>query len=80
MTREGNKERSRFLLQKTFENIKRIQIERYHKAKTPEAKESIELNPRIVLHKAVENSTPVLELMKMRKGGQTYQVKKKMFL
>lgn len=74
MTREGKKERARNLLEKTFENIKRIQLEHYHKA-NPEEKENIELDPKTILHKAVQNSTPVLELLKMKRGGQTYQVK-----
>ncbi|XP_058808765.1 small ribosomal subunit protein uS7m [Phymastichus coffea] len=74
LTKEGNKDRARMLVERTFENIKRIQIEKYHKASTSEAKEQIELNPRIILQKAIENSTPVLELMKIKKGGQSYQV------
>lgn len=60
-------------MEKTFENIKRIQLERYHKS-NPEEKENIELDPNVILHKAVENSSPVLELLKMKRGGQTYQV------
>lgn len=76
LTREGNKQRARDLFEKTFENIKRIQLERYHKSK-PEEQESIELDPKVIFHKAVENSTPVLELLKMKRGGQTYQVKTK---
>lgn len=73
LTREGNKERARNLLERTFENIKRIQLERYHKTK-PKEQEEIELDPKVILYKAVANSTPVLELTKMVRGGQTYQV------
>ena len=72
--RKGDKALARRILQNTFEKIKRIQIERYHKAKDPEEQANIELDPKVILRKAIENSTPVLELMKMKKGSQTYQV------
>ncbi|OXU28223.1 hypothetical protein TSAR_009634 [Trichomalopsis sarcophagae] len=73
LTKEGNKQRARELLEKTFEKIKRIQLERYHKSNATE-QEEIELDPKVILYKAVDNSTPVLELMKMNRGGQSYQV------
>ena len=71
--REGKKDLCRRLLEKTFELIKRIQIERYHKA-SPDKRDQIILDPKIVLYKAVENAKPVLELTISRKGGQNYQV------
>ncbi|XP_014220835.1 28S ribosomal protein S7, mitochondrial [Trichogramma pretiosum] len=74
LMREGKKERARKALENTFENIKRIQLEKYNKATDPAEKEKIELDPRAILRQAIENSTPVLELLKMKKGGQTYQV------
>ncbi|XP_022115543.2 28S ribosomal protein S7, mitochondrial [Pieris rapae] len=70
----GNKKLARSLVEKAFENIKRTQIERYHLAKTPEEKAKIELNPRDILHMAVENSKPLLQLLPIKRGGITYQV------
>ncbi|XP_011308604.1 28S ribosomal protein S7, mitochondrial [Fopius arisanus] len=71
--RRGKKELARSLVEETFEKIKRIQLERYHKAK-PEERVNIVLNPKEILHTAVINCTPVMELMPMKKGGSTYRV------
>lgn len=70
----GNKKLARTLVEKAFENIKRIQIERYHLGKTPEDKAKIELNPKDILHRAIENSKPMLQLLPIKRGGITYQV------
>ncbi|KAL4712261.1 hypothetical protein ACJJTC_004023 [Scirpophaga incertulas] len=70
----GKKALARSLVEKAFENIKRIQIERYHLAKTPDEKNKIELNPKIILHKAIENCKPLLQLSPVKRGGITYQV------
>lgn len=71
--RKGNKMLARDLLEKTFENIKRIQIEHYNKAKDDE-KEFIELNPKVIFYQALKNCKPVLELTPMKVAGSTYQV------
>lgn len=71
---DGKKALARHLVEKAFENIKRIQIERYHLATTPEDKAKIELNPKAILYKAVENSKPLLQLCPIKRGGITYQV------
>lgn len=70
----GKKALARKLLEKAFENIKRVQIERYHLASTPEEKAKIELNPKEILHKAINNARPLLQLMPIKRGGITYQV------
>lgn len=70
----GNKKLSRELVGKAFETIKRIQIEKYHKATTEEAKQKIDLDPISILHKAVENSTPMLILQPVKRGAVKYQV------
>ncbi|XP_032524878.2 small ribosomal subunit protein uS7m [Danaus plexippus] len=70
----GNKQLARSLVEKAFENIKRKQIERYHLASTPEDKAKILLNPKDVLHRAVENCKPLLQLLPIKRGGITYQV------
>ncbi|KAG4074934.1 hypothetical protein HA402_009359 [Bradysia odoriphaga] len=69
----GGKALARNLLEKSFENIKRIQLERYNLAE-PNERESIELNPVAVLHKAVENCRPILTLTPVKRGGSKYQV------
>lgn len=72
--RKGKKALARELLRGTFENVKRAQLQRYHKSPL-EKRADIILDPVEILHKAVENATPVMELLKMKRGGVTYQVK-----
>ncbi|XP_055638005.1 28S ribosomal protein S7, mitochondrial [Toxorhynchites rutilus septentrionalis] len=72
--KKGNKRLARELVEKGFENIKRIQLERYHLAESEEEKAKIELNPRVVLRRAVENSRPLLQLTPIKRGGVRYQV------
>ncbi|KAM0737065.1 Small ribosomal subunit protein uS7m [Formica fusca] len=72
--RHGNRKLARTLLTKTFEGVKRRQLQRYHKAKTDEEKDNIELDPFVVFHQAVDNCTPILHLIGCKKGGITYQV------
>lgn len=71
--RRGKKALARSLLEEAFEKIKRTQLQRYNKA-TPDNKDSILLDPTAILYKAVENVTPVMDLMNMKKGGATYRV------
>ncbi|XP_023288953.1 28S ribosomal protein S7, mitochondrial [Orussus abietinus] len=75
----GNKILARRIVEKTFESIKRIQLERYNKIANNISTENlsledIELDPKKILHRAVENSMPVLQLTPMKKGGSVYQV------
>lgn len=72
--RGGDKITAKLLIDKTFEVIKRSQIEKYHKAKTPEDKAKIETNPRVLFNRAIENCKPVLGLTPIKRGGATYQV------
>lgn len=72
--KKGEKVLARELVEKGFENIKRLQLERYHLAETEEEKAKIELNPRVLLRKAVENSRPLLHLTPIKRGGVRYQV------
>lgn len=58
----------------TFEKIKRIQIQKWHEAKTEEEKSSIECNPLVIFHQAVENGRPLLQVTPIKRGGITYQV------
>ena len=57
-----------------FCKIKQIQLSRYNKAETEEERSEIELNPVKVLHKAIENSKPILQLTPIKRSGTTYQV------
>lgn len=69
----GQKRLARELVVKGFENIKRIQLERYNLAEGDE-KLKIETNPLNILHAAVENCRPLLQLTPIKRGGSTYQV------
>lgn len=60
-----------FLFQ-TLENIKRKQVEKYHKASEGK-KEEIECNPYTIFHQALENCKPVVGLASIQKGGKYYQ-------
>lgn len=60
-----------FLFQ-TLENIKRKQVEKYHKA-SEEKKEEIECNPYTIFHQALDNCKPVVGLASIQKGGKFYQ-------
>lgn len=60
-----------FLFQ-TLENIKRKQVEKYHKASEGK-KEEIECNPYTIFHQALENCKPVVGLASIQKGGKFYQ-------
>ncbi|KAJ8923202.1 hypothetical protein NQ315_001756 [Exocentrus adspersus] len=72
--RDGLKILARSLVEQTFETIKRIQIEKYHKCKNDEDKSKIELNPRVIFYKAIENCKPVMQLTPIKRGGVRYQV------
>ena len=58
----------------TFENIKLIQLEKYHKASTEEERADVELNPKVIFHQAIENCKPILITQNVRRGGVIYQV------
>lgn len=73
MIRHGNKQGARHVFEKTLGNIKRYQISKYHTA-SKDKKAEIELDPRKIFHKTVENCTPVLELTSVKRGGQVYSV------
>ncbi|KAL3053862.1 hypothetical protein OYC64_006235 [Pagothenia borchgrevinki] len=73
MMLEGNKILANEIISMTLENIKRKQVDKYHKA--PEGKkEEIECNPYAIFHQALENCKPVVGLASIQKGGKYYQV------
>ena len=63
-----------FFVFQTFESIKLVQLEKYNRAKTDEARQKVELDPSIIFHKAVENCKPILMTQKVKRGGVIYQV------
>ncbi|XP_069785465.1 small ribosomal subunit protein uS7m [Narcine bancroftii] len=73
MMKGGQKLLSRSIINKTFELIKRKQIESYHKAPESE-KDLIECNPHKIFHQALENCQPVIGLTNIQRGGKSYQV------
>ncbi|XP_012543640.1 28S ribosomal protein S7, mitochondrial [Monomorium pharaonis] len=74
LMKNGNKKLATTLVTNTFETIKRLQLERYHKAMTSEVKTSIELDPFVIFHQAIDNCTPILQLRSCKRGGITYQI------
>jgi small subunit ribosomal protein S7 len=70
----GQKQLARNLIERCFENIKRIQLEKYNRAQTEEEKSKIETNPLTILHLAIENSRPRLYITPIKRGGVKYQV------
>ncbi|CAG9767152.1 unnamed protein product [Ceutorhynchus assimilis] len=72
--RQGLKALAREQMDKCFENIKRLQLEKYHKCTTEEEKLKIELDPKKVFHEAINNSKPLLQLTGVKRGGVRYQV------
>jgi len=74
LLREGKKERAKSIVEQTFRNLKLMQLEKYHRASTDFERESIEIDPRKILHQAVENCKPLLVLQKVKRGGVLYQV------
>lgn len=70
----GRKMLARQLLEQTFEKIKRVQLEKYNKAETDDEKAKIETNPLTILHMAIENTRPILNVMPIKRGGVKYQV------
>nr|CAG4648866.1 EOG090X0CZM [Polyphemus pediculus] len=72
--RKGNRLVARNLLENAFIKVKQIQITKLRKAETEAEKNEIELNPINILHKAIENSKPLLLLTPIKRGGTVYQV------
>ena len=61
-----------------MENIKCIQLEKYHKG-TDDEKREIECNPYVIFHQAIENCKPLMVLSKVVRGGISYQVRPSYF-
>ncbi|XP_054891994.1 28S ribosomal protein S7, mitochondrial [Poeciliopsis prolifica] len=73
MMKHGQKTLAREIMMQTLENIKRKQVEKYHKA-TDGQKDGIECNPYIIFHQALENCKPIVALTSIQRGGKYYQV------
>ncbi|KAJ8957448.1 hypothetical protein NQ318_004928 [Aromia moschata] len=78
--RDGKKVLARGLIEQAFENIKRLQLEKYHKCDVEEDKNKIELNPKLVFHRAIQNCKPVMQLTPIKRGGVPITEKKSQFL
>ena len=63
-----------FHVLQTFEHIKYLQIEKYHKAETQEEKDAIELDPKKIFDEAGVNCSPMLITQSARRGGVMYTV------
>ncbi|XP_008327884.1 small ribosomal subunit protein uS7m isoform X1 [Cynoglossus semilaevis] len=73
MMKNGNKILAREIMTQTLEEMKRKQVEKYHKAAEGK-KEEIECNPYTIFHQALENCKPVVGVISLKKGGRYYQV------
>ncbi|CAI9571499.1 unnamed protein product [Staurois parvus] len=73
MMKSGDKILSRSIMNKTLEKIKRTQLEKYYNA-SPNERESIECNPYIIFHEAMDNCKPTIGLTSVLRGGKSYQV------
>ncbi|KAJ9578712.1 hypothetical protein L9F63_005074 [Diploptera punctata] len=72
--RKGKKVLAREMVEKAFENVKRIQLEKYNSTTETEKKEAIVTDPLKIFHDAIANCKPVLQLTPIKRGGATYQV------
>lgn len=70
----GDRNLATKLVNRTLEDVKRMQLQKYHKTNVDEEKNDIELSPFTVFNQAVDNCTPILFLIPCKKGGITYQV------
>ena len=71
--KKGKSPVSRRLVRGALEQIKAIQIKKYHRA-TEEEKLSIETDPLKIFHQALENSKPLLNITHVTVGSRTYHV------
>ncbi|XP_055336622.1 28S ribosomal protein S7, mitochondrial-like [Paramacrobiotus metropolitanus] len=69
----GKRELADEIMRRTYEIMKREQLEKYRNADEAQ-KEKIELNPTRMLLTAINNCKPVLCLTGIRRGGIVYQV------
>ncbi|XP_034472441.1 28S ribosomal protein S7, mitochondrial [Drosophila innubila] len=72
ITKEGNAVLAKELLTKTFEAIKRTQIERLNLGTADQ--EKVITDAETLLINAIENSRPLLTLSAIKRGGVKYQV------
>lgn len=70
----GKKELARNLVENAFTHVKHIQIRKYQNETDEEKKIKILINPREVFHTAVINSTPKLDVTKIKKSGTWYHI------
>lgn len=61
-------------LQQALIDVKRSQVQKYHKAKDGLERAEIELDPFVVFHKALENGKPKMHLRKVIRAGSVLQV------
>lgn len=72
--REGQRKDVRERLEQAFELIKCMQLEKYYSATNEEERAAVELNPHVILRKAIENCQPVLTVQKVFRAGFEYRV------
>lgn len=70
ITKGGNKQLARTLIENSFECIKRTQIERINLGKENDCV----VDPYMLLIRAIENCRPLMQLTAIKRGGVKYQV------
>ena len=74
ITKKGNKQAAQRAMNNTFEAMKFVQLEKYHKANSNAERNQIELNTRKIFHDAVENCKPLIMTRKVSRGGMGYTI------
>ncbi|KAI3378365.1 hypothetical protein SNEBB_004616 [Seison nebaliae] len=74
MMEEGKRGAAEIAMEETFFRIKLKQLKKWKEAKSDEERKLIELNPRKILKRAIENVSPIMRIVLIRKGGISYQV------
>lgn len=70
----ADQEVAREVMRRTLRNIKRIQFEKMYHEADEEKRSKILLNPAELLHRALANAIPVMQLRPLKRGGIVYQV------
>lgn len=74
MMKKGDKILATTVMNFTIKSIKITQIEKYNKATTEEERQSICLDPYVIIERAIENTKPMLKLRPIKRAAVTYQV------
>jgi len=72
--KKGDRLTARGLVEQAFVKVKQVQLAKYRSASDDAERAEIELDPTVILRRAIENCKPLLQLTPIKRGGSTYQV------